>query len=137
MPDNHSITNWIEALKQGDERAAEALWERFFDQLSRIARQKLGAIPRRSRDEEDLALSALHALFAGAKEGRFRRLESRDDVWQLLMLILSRKASNLRRWNLARKETPETDLAADAQGAFQATLEQAIAGVSTEQGIDS
>jgi len=106
-----SVTQWIAKLKAGDEVAATAIWERFFCRLRDYARAKLGPLARRAQDEEDLALSAIHALWIGAQEGRFRQLENRDDIWQVLMMIVARKASNVRRRVQVQRERGEADFA--------------------------
>jgi DNA-directed RNA polymerase specialized sigma24 family protein len=105
-----SVSEWIEDLKDGKERAAAKLWNRFFRQIRSLARSKLGAVPGAARDEEDVALSTLQDVFSGAQEGRFERLENRNDFWQLVTVILSRKALNVRRALLARRETSVSDL---------------------------
>lgn len=107
-----SVTQWIARLKTGDDAAAFAIWERFFFRLRDYARGKLGTMSRRAVDEEDVALSAMHALCVGAREGRFRQLDNRDDIWQILMMIAARKASNARRRGHVQKEHGESDLAA-------------------------
>jgi hypothetical protein len=61
-----SVTHWIGGLKVGDADAAQHLWERYFGALIRLARAKLGAIPRGEADEEDIALSAFHSFCQGA-----------------------------------------------------------------------
>src|SRR5262249_36398416 len=53
--------------------------------------------PRRAADEEDVALSALASFCRGAEQGRFPRLEDRDDLWALLVVIAARKAVDLRQ----------------------------------------
>jgi RNA polymerase sigma factor (sigma-70 family) len=93
-----SVTRWVEALKGGDDDAAGRLWRRYFDSLVRLARARLGPVPRAAADEEDVALSAFHSLCAGAAQGRFTRLDGRDDLWRLLATITVRKAlDQLRR----------------------------------------
>jgi DNA-directed RNA polymerase specialized sigma24 family protein len=87
-----SVTHWIGALKVGDAEAAQRLWERYFDALVRLARGKLGALPRREADEEDIALSAFHSFCQGAAHGRFPRLDDRYGLWRLLVTITVRKA---------------------------------------------
>lgn len=104
-----SVTKWIAGLKSGDETSAAAIWERFFLQLRDYARGKLGPAARRAVDEEDLALSALHALCIGARDGRFQRLADRNDIWQILTMIAARKASNARRRGHVRHEITESD----------------------------
>ena len=86
-----SVTHWIGALKAGDDEAAQRLWERYFDELVRLARAKLGGLPRGEADEEDVALSAFHSFCRGAARGRFPRLDDRHDLWPLLVTITARK----------------------------------------------
>ncbi len=44
-----SVTGWIGELAGGDaDEAARRLWERYFDQLVRVARDRLRASPRRT-----------------------------------------------------------------------------------------
>jgi DNA-directed RNA polymerase specialized sigma24 family protein len=93
-----SVTRWIGDLKGGDsDDAARQLWQRYFEQLVRLARVKLRDAPRGPADEEDVALSAFDAFFQGAAAGRFPDLRAREDLWRLLVTITARKASNRRR----------------------------------------
>src|SRR4051795_12014994 len=91
------VTVWLEQLKAGDPAAAKPLWDGYFARLVRLARARLRAAPRRAADEEDVALSAFDSFCRGALEGRFPRLSDRDELWQLLVLLTARKASNLVR----------------------------------------
>jgi DNA-directed RNA polymerase specialized sigma24 family protein len=92
-----SVTFWLGRLKAGDPAATQKLWEGYFQRLVRLARGRLQAAPRRAADEEDVALSAFDSFCRGVEEGRFPRLTDRDDLWQLLVLLTARKASNLVR----------------------------------------
>jgi DNA-directed RNA polymerase specialized sigma24 family protein len=135
---HETVSDWIAQLKLGDQQAAYRLWKRFFGQLRAIARAKLGAFPRAGRDDEDLALSALNALFLGAKSGQFEQFETREDFWQLALVILSRKASNLRRAIRARREIVVTDLMSSCGMEDKSTImEYAVQALSTETGIES
>jgi DNA-directed RNA polymerase specialized sigma24 family protein len=89
-----SVTRWIDLLKAGDAAAAQPLWQRYFERLVRLARQKLRTAPRRAADEEDVALSAFDSFFQGLKRGRFPQLQDREDLWRLLVVITARKAVN-------------------------------------------
>ena len=90
-----SVTVWIEQLRAGDAAAAEHLWEGYYRRLVGLARQKLLGRPRAVADEEDVALSAFDSFCRHAEQGRFPRLDDRDDLWQLLVLLATRKASDL------------------------------------------
>ena len=103
MPHDDSVTTWIGKLKHGDDTAAQRLWERYFDQLVLSARRKLRAASRRVADEEDVALVAFNSFCNGVRDGRFPRLNDRDDLWQILMMLTARKAMDQRRHDEAAK----------------------------------
>ena len=94
-----SITHWLGALKAGDRAAAQPLWERYFQRLVRLARQKFRAGRRRGADadEEDAALSAFDSFCDGAARGRFPQLDDRDDLWRLLVTITTHKVTDHAR----------------------------------------
>ncbi len=87
-----SVTVWIASLKAGDADAAQKLWQRYFETLVRLARDRLRGAPRTVADEEDAALSAFDSFVRGAARGRYPRLDDRDDLWKLLVVITERKA---------------------------------------------
>lgn len=100
---NDEITYWLKRLSLGDQHAAQAIWEAYFDKLVRLAHKKLGQMPRRAIDEEDVALSAMNSFFRGVEHGRFPRLEGADDIGRLLFTITARKAcSKLRKHHAQR-----------------------------------
>ncbi len=97
MSSQDSITHWIGLLKEGDRAAAQPLWQAYSHRLVALARARLRDTPRRAADEEDVALSAFKSFCDRAERGQFARLEDRDDLWQLLVVLTARKAVGLRR----------------------------------------
>jgi len=97
------ITPWLAKLSAGDPRAAQVIWDRYFERLVRYARRKLDGLPRRVQDEEDVALSAMHSFCRGMRAGRFERVEHGDDLWKLRVTIAARKAFAQRRRGFAEK----------------------------------
>jgi RNA polymerase sigma factor (sigma-70 family) len=97
MPSSGSVTFWIGRLKAGDAAAAQKLWEAYFRRLVGLARKKLQGVPRRAADEEDVVLSAFDSFCQGVGRDRFPRLQDREDLWQVLVLITARKAIDLRQ----------------------------------------
>jgi DNA-directed RNA polymerase specialized sigma24 family protein len=89
-----SVSRRIAELKTGDQVAAAELCRRYFDELVRLARQKLRRASRRVADEEDVAVDVLDSLCRGAEHGRFPLLANRDDLWRLLAKLTARKAVN-------------------------------------------
>jgi RNA polymerase sigma factor (sigma-70 family) len=105
MSSNESVTAWIGALKESGQTAAQLLYERYIEQLVSLARKKLGAAPRRMADEEDVAQVAMNSFFRGVQQGRFPRLRDRDDLWQVLIMLVERKAiDQIRRQSSKKRE---------------------------------
>lgn len=96
-PPDDSVCHWLDRLKDGSPEAPQQLWERYFEKLVHLARRRMHQIARRAVDEEDVAISAFHSFFEGVKAGRFPQLESREDLWKILVVITSRKAAGVRR----------------------------------------
>jgi RNA polymerase sigma factor (sigma-70 family) len=86
-PDSHSVTRWIERLKNDDAQAASVLWERFADRMLAVSRRRLGNAPRRVADEEDVVVAAFERFHHGVRNGRFPRLDDRDDLWAILFTL--------------------------------------------------
>jgi DNA-directed RNA polymerase specialized sigma24 family protein len=92
-----SVTRCLLRLQEGDRAALQALWEGYFRRLVGLARKRLRGTPRVAADEEDVVLSAFDSFCRGAEQGRFPRLLDRHDLWQVLVLLTVRKASNLAK----------------------------------------
>src|SRR5262249_56446909 len=102
----------------------QPLWERYFEQMVRLARQRLRSAPRRAADEEDVALSAFDSFCRGAEQGRFPQLTDRDSLWSHLFFYTVRKASHLIRSECRQK-----------RGGGQVRDEAALAGPDGEPGL--
>lgn len=94
--ESQSVTAWIDQLADGDQQAAERLWQYIFVRLQEFASQKLDAQTRRHFDEQDAANCAFHSLCRGLADGRLKA-ENRDALWGLLAVITSRRISAQRR----------------------------------------
>jgi RNA polymerase sigma factor (sigma-70 family) len=101
-----SITHWLVALKAGEQQAAQPIWERYHAQLLALARGRLRTLRRREADEEDVVQNAFHSFFKGVARGCFPRLDDRDNLWRLLVVITARKA--LDQIKRERSRTPRT-----------------------------
>src|SRR5436190_22795008 len=97
MSASGDVTHWLRRLRAGDRQAVQGLWERYYRAVIALARRRLGDLPRRAADEEDVALSAFDSFCRAAEQGRFPRLEDRDDLWQVLAMLTKRKAADLRQ----------------------------------------
>lgn len=93
MANSQSVTQWIQGLKGGDEQAANELWQRYFQRMAALARQRLGEGQRRVQDEDDIAVSVFKSLCERAQRGDLAGLAGRDELWRLLATITLRKVA--------------------------------------------
>ncbi|MFK8115122.1 MAG: sigma-70 family RNA polymerase sigma factor [Rubripirellula sp.] len=84
-PNELSITRWFHRLREGDDAAAELLWQHYFPRLVTLARDRFGAGRDPVYGADDAAQSVFHLLCRGAKNGRYERIEGRVDLWRLLV----------------------------------------------------
>ena len=95
MSFEESVTNWLHAIQSGNREGVRHLWQRYFHRMVNIARVNLGNGLRGAADEEDVALSAFDSFCQGVEQREFPRLQDRDDLWRILVVITLRKAVNL------------------------------------------
>jgi DNA-directed RNA polymerase specialized sigma24 family protein len=94
MKPEGNVSQWLDQLRDGDPEAAERLWEAYFPRLAGLARLKLRGTSTAAADAEDVALSAFASFFRGVERGRFPRLNDRDNLWRLLVVLTVRKAAH-------------------------------------------
>lgn len=92
MSTKGSVTQWLEAVEQGDELAAQQLWERYYSSLLWLAKSKLAGISGRGFDEQDVVLNAFEAFYRGLQAGRFPQINDRHGLWRLMISLTARKA---------------------------------------------
>src|SRR4051794_32004303 len=97
MSADANISVWIRELQAGNQDAAQQLWERYFQQLVRLAQKRLPSRLRRQSDEEDVALSAFNSFCRAAAAGHYPKLADREDLWRLLVTITAHKAIHAAR----------------------------------------
>jgi RNA polymerase sigma factor (sigma-70 family) len=110
-----SVSAWIVGLKKGEAQAIHNLWGRYYEDLVRLARLRIGKGPRQAADEEDVVQSVFATIFRGASKGRFEKVTDRDDLWWLLLALTHNKSvDHLRHENRKKRGgglvSRETDL---------------------------
>ncbi len=93
----------LQRLRNGDPSAVQAIWLAYFDQLARMAHQRLSPGLRRTVDGEDVALSVINTICRRAAVGELPDLNDRDDLWRLMMTILFHKTADRGREHRAQK----------------------------------
>jgi RNA polymerase sigma factor (sigma-70 family) len=108
MPATNSeepVTVWIRQLQGGEADAVQPIWNYFCRRLTQLARVRLPEKIRRSYDEEDVAVSAFHSLYRAVQSNRIVRIDDRDNLWRVLVLIAERKMAHRLRDEHAAKRT--------------------------------
>ena len=93
------VTHWISQLAEGDELAAQNIWNRYLRATHALGPQEAGRWSIVARPTRKMSCSAPSTASAKAwPAGRFPRLDDRHDLWKLLVTITARKAvAELRR----------------------------------------
>jgi len=97
-----SVSTWLTLLSDGDERAIETAFDRYFTRLTRLATSKMTGLNQAVRSGEDVALSAFRSFFSGIKARRLV-VDEESDLWACLFRIVTRKACAERRREFASK----------------------------------
>ena len=95
----------------GDEQAAEEIFTRYVDRLSRLARSRLSPKLAARTDPDDVVMSAYRSFFVGARAGKFS-LRRSGDLWRLLVSITMHKVYRQARRHQAAVRSVNTELPA-------------------------
>ncbi|MEX0715571.1 MAG: sigma-70 family RNA polymerase sigma factor [Planctomycetaceae bacterium] len=100
--------------RDGDEAAAEEVFGRYLERLTRLARSRLSNRLRARIDPEDVVLSAYRSFFIRARDGRFD-LSDGGDLWRLLAAITLHKLRRQAARHSAEKRAVGREVPFDAE----------------------
>ncbi len=100
--DHGTSAELLARFQDGDDRAAEEIFERYIDRLTRLARSRLSPKLAHRLDAEDVVMSAWRSFFVAAGAGRFS-LKRSGDLWRLLVSITLHKLYRQAREAYRRK----------------------------------
>jgi DNA-directed RNA polymerase specialized sigma24 family protein len=103
----HSV-QLLKRFQDGDNEAAGALFERYFDQLDHFAERRMSPQLQRRVGSDDIAQSVYRSFFEKAREGQFQ-LEESGELWRLLAHLAGRKVMRKVEWNQAAKRSMKTE----------------------------
>jgi RNA polymerase sigma factor (sigma-70 family) len=96
-------TELIDRWRDGDQLAANVLFQRYVDRLSGIVTSQLSSRFKSRMDADDVLQSGCRSFFRRVQEGQFR-FDEDDDVWKLLVTITLNKLRNqIRRHSAAKR----------------------------------
>jgi RNA polymerase sigma-70 factor (ECF subfamily) len=97
-------------LKQGDQAAASAVFERFVRRLVGLATNQFDSWLRLKVDVEGVVQSAFKSFFAGHGQGQFEALADWDSLWALLTVITVRKCYRRHAYLRAERRDPRREV---------------------------
>src|SRR4051812_40067650 len=102
----------LERYRRGDDRAADALFARYVERLTLLARSRLSSRLARRVDPEDVVMSVYRSFFVEARDGRFV-LGRGGDLWRLLASMTRHKLSHQVRHQTAGRRSVERECSLD------------------------
>jgi RNA polymerase sigma factor (sigma-70 family) len=100
----------LRRYQAGDELAAEAIFGRYVERLTRLARSRLAAKLAARVDPEDIVQSAYRSFFLAARQGRFELAHS-GDLWRLLVEVTLHKLYRQAERHQARRRSVRREAA--------------------------
>ena len=99
-----SSRDLVERWRDGDQQAATALYEQYFEQLMHIISGNLMERYQNHYDSEDVLISAFRTVLTRVSKGEFK-FEDDDDVWKLLVTVaLNKLRKKVRHHNAGKRD---------------------------------
>ncbi len=130
-----SLSIWINGLKDGDQAAAEQLWNLYFEKMVLLARRKLRGVSTVARSEEDVALSAFKSFCLGIQRGRYGDVEGSVNLWPLLVTLTINKSIDQLRYQNRLKRGGQTGGDSDALPHQITTIDDLLSTEPTAESV--
>lgn len=102
MNDTQTVTNWISRLADGDGRALEIVFEKYFNRLIKLALHKMHGLNTVPYSPEDVVNSVVRSLWNGVQKNKIE-ITTEDNLWGCLYQITTRKVCAERRRAFSQK----------------------------------
>ena len=108
MPNDPPDDELMEALRRGDESAAEELFARYYPRLVALVRRQMGWKLREVEDSSDIAQSVLRSFFGRAADAGYVA-KAEEGLWPLLVSITLNKIRNrAKSWDRMCRQSRRT-----------------------------
>jgi len=114
----HPSAELLRRVQAGDQRAANEVFARYVERLTRLARSRLAARLAARVDPEDIVQSAYRSFFVAARQGRFR-VDQSGDLWRLLVEVTLHKLYRQAARHQARRRTVQRERATSDGSVWQ------------------
>jgi RNA polymerase sigma factor (sigma-70 family) len=120
----------IARYKDGSETAATTLFDRYCEQLMKLAERRIGHKMTSRVDPEDVVQSAFRTFFGRVKADKFT-FAAQDDLFKLLVRITVHKTLRQIAFHRAAKRNPAQE-AGHSDSAYEMLLQAMAAGPTPE-----
>ncbi len=108
-----SIDELLERLRAGDEEAACQLYDRFADQLVRLAEREIGGRLHKRYGPEDAVQSAMGSFLVRVADGEYQ-FDHSGAIWKLLTTVLQNKIRKKVDYYTAQKRDIQREVPFDS-----------------------
>ncbi|HYV37222.1 MAG TPA: sigma-70 family RNA polymerase sigma factor [Gemmataceae bacterium] len=126
MNEKVTMAELMQDMQAGNAQAAEALFQRYSDRLTRVAEQHMNRKVAQREDGADVVQSVFRTFFRRNDNGQFR-IDSSAQIWRLLVEITVLKARERGRFHTAARR----NVAVETNGQDQSWL---VAAAGREPG---
>ena len=109
MPESDSARGLLKRWQSGDEAAAAAIYQLYWERLCALTRSRIGKRLRRRVDPDDIVQSVFRSFFRRARDGDFT-LSHSDSLWRLLVGITRKKIGRQNRQHHAARRSVEAEV---------------------------
>jgi DNA-directed RNA polymerase specialized sigma24 family protein/tRNA A-37 threonylcarbamoyl transferase component Bud32 len=103
--ESEETASWLlKRVASGDERATEAVFQRYAARLAALARSRLSKKLSARIDADDIVMSAYRSFFIRARQGAFTTQRG-GDLWRLLVEITLHKLYRQNTFHTARRRS--------------------------------
>ena len=102
--ENGQTLYWVERYREGDDSAADALFQRYARQVCAIAARRIGPQLRRRVEAGDVVHSVFRTFFRRCRAGEFA-FERPGALWRLLSRMTLRKVLSQWEWHYAARRS--------------------------------
>src|ERR1051326_2345947 len=115
MADSIHAQTLITLCRQGDNKAAQLLFDRYVERLHALARRRISQRLASRVDPEDIVQSVFRTFFGRLREGQFQ-IADQDDLCKLLMRITLHKTLRQVAFHKAGKRNPSAEVGQGEEG---------------------
>jgi eukaryotic-like serine/threonine-protein kinase len=121
--EDRSNSDLLGLWKQGDQRAAQILVDRYMTRLTALARSRLSQKLSRRLDAEDVVLSAWRSFFVAVHHSRVH-VPDDDNLWPLLVTLAMRKLQRQAQRHRAERRSIEQEISFDSADVWPEIVSQ-------------